>query len=359
MRRLSQHRQGRAAGQSADREELTLMRPFVYQRASDSGSAVDGAIAGSASQKPGEGVQFLAGGTTLLDLMKLDVLRPQRVIDINDLGADLGAVELRAEGLRLGALVRMADAADHPLIRQTYPLIAQSLELAASPQLRNMASLGGNVLQRTRCNYFRDTSWAACNKRSPGSGCAALDGVNRKHAVLGTSDDCIATYPGDFAQALTGLRASVEIAAPEGPRIIPFEDLHRLPGSTPHLETNLRPGELITGFFVPAGPWTRRSLYLKLRDRESYEFALASAAVALDQQDGIVRTARIALGGLATVPWRAVEAEAFLRGKSVNEQNAAAAASAAFAGAKGYGYNDFKIELGKRTLIRALQQAAA
>ena len=253
----------------------------------------------------------------------------------------------------------MADAADHPLIRQTYPLIAQSLELAASPQLRNMASLGGNVLQRTRCNYCRDTSWTACNRRSPGSGCAALDGVNRKHAVLGTSGDCIATYPGDFAQALTALRASVEIAAPEGPRIIPFEDLHRLPGSTPHLETNLRPGELITGFFVPAGPWTRRSLYLKVRDRESYEFALASAAVALELRDGNVEQARIALGGVATKPWRAREAEVALEGKPVTESNARAAAEAAFASSRARGENEYKPELGRRTLVRALLQAAA
>jgi xanthine dehydrogenase YagS FAD-binding subunit len=222
-----------------------------------------------------------------------------------------------------------------------------------------MASLGGNVLQRTRCTYFRDVSYSECNKRNPGSGCAALTGFNRAHAVLGGSDQCIATYPGDFAQALIALEAAVEIAGRSGSRTILFANLHRKPGDTPDQETSLRPGEIITSFLIPAAPWARRSLYLKVRDRQSYEFALASAAVALDQQGGIVRNARIALGGLATVPWRAVEAEALLRGKSVNEQNAAAAASAAFAGAKGYGHNDFKIELGKRTLSRALQQAAA
>src|SRR5579872_1697564 len=236
------------------------MRPFVYQRATDPTSA-SAAAGGARDQDIAERPQFLAGGTTLLDLVKLDVLRPARVIDINDLGGTLGAVEMRSDGLRLGALVRMADAADDAMIRRDYPVIAQSLELAASPQIRNMATLGGNVLQRTRCNYFRDTSWKSCNKRIPGSGCAALDGVNRKHAVLGTSDHCIATYPGDFAQALVALRAAVEIASAEGGRVIPFEMLHRLPGDTPHRETTLVPGELITAFFVPAGPWTRRSLY--------------------------------------------------------------------------------------------------
>jgi len=222
-----------------------------------------------------------------------------------------------------------------------------------------MASLGGNVLQRTRCTYFRDISYVACNKRSPGSGCAAIDGVNRTHAVLGVSDHCIATYAGDFAQALIGLDAAVEIDGPGGTRTIPFATLHRKPGDTPDQETNLRPDELIVSFMVPAAPWTRRSLYLKVRDRESYEFALASAAVALDQQNGTVRNARIALGGVATVPWRSLEAEASLRGKAIDERTAAAAADAAFAVAQGHGHNDFKIDLGKRTLIRALQQAAA
>jgi xanthine dehydrogenase YagS FAD-binding subunit len=222
-----------------------------------------------------------------------------------------------------------------------------------------MASLGGNVLQRTRCTYFRDVSYRECNKRNPGSGCAAMSGFNRIHAVLGGSDRCIATYPGDFAQALIALEAAVEIASGSGNRTIPFANLHRKPADTPDKETNLLSGEMIAAFLIPAANWTRRSLYLKVRDRESYEFALASAAVALDQQNGIVRAARIALGGLATVPWRAMEAESFLRGKPVNEDNAKAAASAAFADAQGHGHNDFKIELGKRTLSRALQQAAA
>jgi xanthine dehydrogenase YagS FAD-binding subunit len=253
----------------------------------------------------------------------------------------------------------MAQAADHPEIKSQYPVIAQSLSFAASQQLRNMASLGGNVLQRTRCTYFRDVSYTQCNKRSPGSGCAAIGGVNRTHAVLGTSDQCIATYPGDFAQALIALDAAVELVGPDGARTVPFAALHRKPGSAPDRETNLRPNEMIASFLVPAAPWCRRSLYLKVRDRESYEFALASAAVALDQQNGAVRSARIALGGVATVPWRATEAERLLRDKPINAETAAAAADAAFAGAKGYGRNHFKIKLGKHTLTRALQQAAA
>jgi xanthine dehydrogenase YagS FAD-binding subunit len=334
------------------------MRSFIYQRAHEPGEAVQ--FASAAGARGGSKIEYLAGGTTLIDLMKLDVVQPDTVIDINPLAATGQAnIEISQRGMRLGALVRMAEAADHPAVKSQYPVIAQSLSQAASQQLRNMASLGGNVLQRTRCTYFRDVSYSECNKRRPGSGCAALTGFNRMHAVLGGSDRCIATYPGDFAQALIALEAAVEIAGPGGSRTIPFASLHRKPGDTPDQETSLRPGEIITSFLIPAAPWTRRSLYLKVRDRESYEFALASAAVALDQQDGIVRNARIAVGGLATVPWRAIQAEAVLHGNPINEKNAATAASAAFTGAKGYGHNDFKIELGKRTLSRALQQAAA
>ncbi len=331
------------------------MRPFIYERVPSAAAAMQAAAADAGAQ-----ASYLAGGTTLFDLMKLEVMRPRLVIDINALERTAhGRIEAGQNGLRLGALVRMADAAEHPDIVQQYPVIAQSLQLAASQQLRNMASLGGNVLQRTRCTYFRDVSYAACNKRDPGSGCAALHGINRMHAVLGVSDHCIATYAGDFGHALIALDASVDLIGPDGARTIPFAKLHRQPGDTPNQETTLRPGELIVSFTVPRAPWTRRSLYLKVRDRQSYEFALASAAVALDQQDGIVREVRIALGGVSTVPWRAVEAEAALRGKSVDESTVAAAADAAFAGAKGHGHNDFKIELGKRTLSRALHQAAA
>ncbi|MBV8935166.1 MAG: FAD binding domain-containing protein, partial [Alphaproteobacteria bacterium] len=260
--------------------------------------------------------------------------------------------------LKLGALAHMSEAADHKDIQVNFPVVAQSLQLAASAQIRNMATLGGNVLQRTRCNYFRDPSWGACNKREPGSGCAALGGVNRKHAVLGVSDHCIAAYPGDFAQALVALDALAETVGPLGARLIPVEQLHRVPADTPHVETVLVPGEVIVAFRLPGAPWTRRSLYLKIRDRQSYEFALASAAVALDLVDGRVNEARIALGGVATKPWRAREAEAALKGRAIDENSVRQAAEAAFAGARTDGENGYKPELGKRTLARALLQAA-
>jgi xanthine dehydrogenase YagS FAD-binding subunit len=328
------------------------MRPFTYEHAADRGQALQ--LASSV-----ENAQYLAGGTTLIDLMKLDVMRPATVVDINALARDHAHVRLEGAQLRLGALARMSDVAEHPAVRRDFPAIAQSLDLAASPQLRNMASLGGNVLQRTRCTYFRDTKWTACNKRNPGSGCAALQGVNRKLAVLGVSDHCIANYPGDLATALAALGATVDLEGPSGRRVIPFEDLHRLPGDTPHIETTLKPGELITGFSVPAGPWTRRSLYLKVRDRQSYEFALASAAVALDLDGLVVREVRIGLGGVAAKPWRAYEAEAQLRGKALTEAAAEAAAGAAFEHARAPGELKFKPELGRRTLVRALLQAQA
>lgn len=333
------------------------MRPFVYRRAASLADAVR-AAAGRGVPPTMAAAQYLAGGTTLLDLMKLDVMRPEVLVDINRLDPAGTRIERRADGLRLGAFVTMAAAAEHAEIRRNYPVVAQSLALAASPQLRNMATLGGNVLQRTRCNYFRDPSWGACNKRAPGTGCAALDGVNRKHAVLGVSDHCIAAYPGDFAQALVALDAAVEIIGPGGARIIRFEELHRLPGDTPHVETVLTPGELITGFRLPIAPWIRRSLYLKVRDRQSYEFALASAAVALDLADGRVREARIALGGVATKPWRARAAETALAGQVLDETSARRAAAAAFAGTRTHGDNDYKPELGRRTLVRALLEAA-
>jgi xanthine dehydrogenase YagS FAD-binding subunit len=328
------------------------MRPFRYQHAADRADALKLAAAAPS------GAHYLAGGTTLVDLMKLDVVRPVDVVDINGLSREHGAVVLDGQTLRLGALARMADVAAHPGVRREFPLLAQSLELAASAQIRNMASLGGNVLQRTRCPYFRDTHWSACNKRDPGSGCVAMDGVNRKLGVLGVSDHCIANYPGDLATVLAALDASVELEGPAGRRVIPFEALHRLPGETPHIETTLRPAELITGFSVPIGPWSRRSLYLKVRDRASYEFALASAAVALDIDAGQVRAARIGLGGVAAKPWRSHEAEAALVGHTMDDASARAAADAAFAGAAPRGQNGFRVELGKRTLVRALLAAA-
>lgn len=333
------------------------MRPFEYERA----GGTEAALAASARHAaPGaSSPQYLAGGTNLLDLMKIGVLHPPALINIGALHGAHGRIEADASGLRLGALTRMAEAAEHPAILQDYPAIAQSLQLAANQQLRNMATLAGNVLQRTRCNYFRDPSWDACNKRNPGSGCAAKAGVNRLLAVLGVSEACIASYPGDFANVLAAFGAEVGLASPEGgTRRISFEDLHRLPGDTPQVETNLRPGELITDLHVPAGPWTRRSLYVKVRDRASFAFALSSAAVGLDMADGVVRDARIGLGGLAAKPWRAREAENALRGRRLDEPAAQEAAEAAFAGAVTHGENAFKPELGRRTLVRALLEAA-
>ncbi len=335
------------------------MRSFAYQRAMDAASAVGALAAAGAGNNPltAATAQPLAGGTTLIDLMKLNVMRPGTIVDINPLAASWSGTKLEDGNLRLGALARMSDVAANPEIQLHYPVVADALKLAASPQLRNMATLGGNVLQRTRCTYFRDVSYDNCNKRHPGSGCAALDGFNRTHAVLGTSDQCIATYPGDFAQAMIALDATVEITGKSGVRNLPFAQLHKQPGDSPQIETTLSAGELISGFTIP-GRWPR-SVYLKARDRQSYEFALASAAIALDVDGGVVRDARVALGGVATTPWRSREAESLLKGQKFDEVLAGRAAEAAFAGAKARKHNAFKIALGTRVLARALQQAAA
>jgi xanthine dehydrogenase YagS FAD-binding subunit len=325
------------------------MRPFAFEKSDTAASAVR-------AWHPD--AHFLAGGTTLVDLMKLGVTHPKTVIDINALAGEHAGIEHSGKGLRLGALARMSDVAADARIRRDYPVIAQTLEFAASPQLRNMATLGGNVLQRTRCSYFRDPSWTPCNKRNPGSGCAALDGVNRKHAVLGVSDDCIATYPGDLAHALIALGASVHVIGRDGGRTLRFADLHREPGDRPDIETSLRPDEIILAFEIPGGAWTRRSLYLKVRDRQSYEFALASAAVALEIQGDRIVQARIGLGGVATRPWRSEPAEAMLADKPATPTNFAAAAQAAFAVAKPRQDNRYKVALGRQTLVRALEQAA-
>jgi xanthine dehydrogenase YagS FAD-binding subunit len=303
-------------------------------------------------------VAFLAGGTTLIDLMKLDVLRPERVVDITPLKDRHSEIEATPQGLRLGAFASMAAVEDHPDVKRDYPAVAQSLMLAASPQLRNMATLGGNVLQRTRCLYYRDPSWSACNKRNPGSGCAAIKGFNRQNAVLGVDDKCIAQYPGDFGVVLAAFGADLELAGPGGARRIPFQTLHR-PAGQPHLEHTLQPGEVITALRIPGGALARRSLYLKIRDRQSYEFAISSAAVGLDLDGGVVKAARIGLGGLAYRPWRAEEAEAALVGKPLTEESARAAAEIALKGAITHGHNDYKPELGRRTLVRALMQAQA
>jgi xanthine dehydrogenase YagS FAD-binding subunit len=334
------------------------MRSFSYQRAENPAAAMQALSAAASSDRPFTEAERLplAGGTTLIDLMKLDVMRPRMLVDINPLASRWSAMEMSTDHLRLGALARMSDVADNADVQRHYPVIAEALKLAASQQIRNMATLGGNVLQRTRCSYFRDVSYDSCNKRNPGSGCAAMEGFNRAHAVLGTSDQCIATYPGDFAQALIALNASVEITGKSGTRSLPFEQLHKQPGRSPQVETTLEPGELISAFLIQ-GRWPR-SLYLKVRDRQSYEFALASAAVALDVQDGFVRDARLALGGVATVPWRAREVEILLKDQKLDDTLARRVAEAAFATAMPRKHNAFKIELGQRLVARALHQAA-
>jgi xanthine dehydrogenase YagS FAD-binding subunit len=334
------------------------MRAFNYQRAEDAGAAIRAAANQAQTAATSAAVQFIAGGTTMLDLMKLDTMQPQRLVDIVGLDARYAFIRHDEHGLHLGALTRMQKVADDATVNRLYPAIAQSLQFAASPQLRNMATLGGNVLQRTRCNYFRNSDWSACNKRNPGSGCSALDGLSRKHAVLGVNEQCISAYPGDFAQALVALDATVDILGPKGAHSLPFEALHLGP-EHPERETVLRPDELITAFTVPPGPWTRRSLYLKVRDRESYEFGLATAAVALHVEGTRVLAARIGLGGLAYRPWRAHEAERSLTGQVLSENTAEEAARVAFAGAVTHGENVFKPALGRHTLVRALLQAQA
>ena len=331
------------------------MRPFAYQRADDLASAAGYPTAqGETDAK----VQFLAGGTTLIDLMKLDVLLPEQLVDLSSLAAAHSEITVEPNELRLGAFAAMSAVADDPRVKSGWPVVAQSLMLAASPQLRNMATLGGNVLQRTRCLYYRDPSWAECNKRAPGSGCAAIKGFNRQNAVLGVDANCIAQYPGDFGVALAALDAHLEIAGRGGLRRMPFRDLHR-PAGRPSLEHTLKSGEVIVAFLIPGGPAARHSIYLKIRDRQSYEFAVASAAVGLDFNDGVVRQARIGLGGVAYRPWRSEDAERALIGRPLTEVTAKAAADIAFQGAITHGYNSYKPELGRRTLARALMTLAS
>jgi xanthine dehydrogenase YagS FAD-binding subunit len=333
------------------------MRSFEYTRARD---LTDASRLGS---RTGQGqhdaaTQYLAGGTTLIDLMKLDVLQPNAVIDLRALRGTGGTgVSARSDGLHLSAFTTMASVADDPDVRRSYPLIADSLKLAASPQLRNMATLGGNVLQKTRCPFFRDPSWPKCNKRSPGSGCQAIGSFNRNHAILGTDSSCIAQYPGDFGIALIALDASMEVSGAQGVRRLSFQDLHVGPAGHPDIETSLHAGEIITAFHIPSGPWTLRSVYLKVRDRSSYEFAIASCAVAMALEGETIRTVRLGLGGMAYRPWRAHEAEAILNGKPLTETLARKAAAVALEGAKTHGHNDYKRELGQRVIVRALLEA--
>jgi xanthine dehydrogenase YagS FAD-binding subunit len=329
------------------------MNPFGYSRVHDAQQAVI-AIAAKPQTK------FLGGGTNLIDLMKMGVETPAELIDIARL--PLAQVEELPDGkgVRIGALARNSDVADHPLIQQRYPVLSQAFLAGASPQLRNMATVGGNLLQRTRCYYFYDPAFPACNKRNPGSGCGALEGYNRIHAILGQSDQCIATNPSDMNVALAALDAVVRVQGPKGERQIPIADFHRLPGKTPNFETNLQFDELITAIDLPAIPFAVRSHYLKVRDRASYAFAIVSVAAVLDlRPDGTISGVRIALGGVAHKPWRAVEAERNLIGEKAGEKPFRAAAEAALAGAKGYKHNAFKIELAKRSILRALQTTVA
>ncbi|WP_043840150.1 FAD binding domain-containing protein [Muricoccus aerilatus] len=324
------------------------MRPFSYARADGQAAAIRAVSAG------GAGTRFLAGGTTLYDLMKLGVEAPERLVDINALPAIRGFDTTGPRELVFGAGARMSDVAADPRLVAEYPALSESLWKAASQQLRNMASLGGNLLQRTRCAYFRGGEPFACNKRVPGSGCAAREGIDRGHAVLGGSEACIATYPGDWAVALAAFDGVVDVAGPNGSRSIPLDALHREPGTTPEVETSLGRDEMILRIRVPVTPLGRASTYHKIRDRESYAFALASAAVALRMEGEVVREARIALGGLATRPWRAREAERGLVGQRLTAEAARAAGDAALRGARPGHHNAFRIELGARTVADAL-----
>ncbi|WP_060905733.1 FAD binding domain-containing protein [Streptomyces scabiei] len=320
------------------------MYPFSFTKAADTRSAL------AAGQRGG---RYIAGGTTLVDLMRETVERPATLVDISALPLRKVTVTERG-GLRIGALVRMAEAAAHPKVRTTYPVISEALELSASAQLRNMATIGGNIMQRTRCTYFRDVT-AACNKRQPGSGCAALEGFNRTHAILGSSDQCVATHPSDVAVAFAALEARVRLLGPDGERSVAFADFLLRPGSTPNREQALRKGELITAVEIPALPRPLKSGYLKVRDRQSYEFALTSAAVALHIRGGVILEAKVAAGGVGTVPWKLPAVERHLIGERPSKALWAAAAERAAEGARPLEHNRFKTELLKRTVERQLR----
>ena len=332
------------------------MNPIEFQRVEQSEAAL-GALS------DGRHAKLLGGGTNLVDLMKQGIETPTRLIDINPLPlAEIS--ELPGGGVRLGALARNSDTAGHALVRTRYPLLSQAILAGASPQLRNMATDGGNLLQRTRCYYFYDPAYAQCNKRQPGSGCGAIQGFNRIHAILGTNeaegagDVCIATHPSDMCVALAALEATVRVKGRSGERTIRFADFHRLPGKTPQVDTNLKQDELILSIDLPKSPYAGHSHYLKVRDRASYAFALVSVAAALEMDGGTIRSARLAMGGVAHKPWRAEEAEKALAGKPANEENFRMAAKLAVGGAKTYEHNAFKVPMVQETMVRALTIAA-
>ncbi|WP_406491309.1 xanthine dehydrogenase family protein subunit M [Streptomyces sp. NBC_01604] len=320
------------------------MHPFSFMKAADTREALNAGRRGG---------RYIAGGTTLVDLMRETVERPETLVDISDLPLrDIRVTE--RGGLRIGALVSMAESAAHPKVHSLFPVVSEALELSASAQLRNMATIGGNIMQRTRCTYFRDVS-ADCNKREPGSGCAALHGFNRMHAILGTSDVCVATHPSDVAVAFAALEATVHLLGPDGERTAPFADFLLRPGNTPNREQALRKGELITAVEIPALPRPLKSGYLKVRDRQSYEFALTSAAVALHIRSGVIREAKVAAGGVGTVPWKLPAVEKHLVGERPSESLWAAAAERAADGARPLDHNRFKVALLKRTVERQLR----
>jgi xanthine dehydrogenase YagS FAD-binding subunit len=321
-----------------------IMNSFAFHRAKDEGEAIRAAAAGA---RP------LAGGTTLVDLMREHIEQPKALVDINQLSAR--KIEITARGLEIGALARMSDVAANPEVRASYPVITESLLASASPQIRNMASIGGNLMQRTRCTYFRDPG-VQCNKKQPGSGCPARTGVHRSQAIFGVSDDCIATHPSDLAVALLALNTIVYVRGSAGERSFPLVKLYLLPGKTPQLEHTLRPGELIVRVLVPAGAYTAHSHYLKVRDRASYEFALVSAAVALHVEGGVIRAARVGAGGVGTMPWRLLNVEKALVGQQSREAAWRSAAARAGEGAQPLTQNAFKAELLKRTVFRALEE---
>ncbi len=329
------------------------MQTFTYVKP----SSIDKALSGASTAK------FIAGGTTLVDLMKLHVEQPSALVDINMLPLDK-VEKLPGGGLRIGALVRNSDLAWNANVKANYAVLSQALLSGASPQLRNMATTGGNLLQRTRCAYFREPTAGmpggyGCNKRTPGTGCAAMDGFHRTHAILGTSDHCIATHPSDMCVAMAALEAVIHVEGPKGKRTIAFADFHKLPGDTPNIENALEPGELVTYVELPKPVEGAKSVYLKLRDRASYEFALASAAVVAKVEGGHIRYIRVAMGGVGTKPWRSHEAEAALNGKAADAASFRKAAEAALAAAKPRTDNAFKVELAKRCLVRTLKTATA
>jgi xanthine dehydrogenase YagS FAD-binding subunit len=322
---------------------------FQYVRASNLADAVR-------QMADNPAARFIAGGTNLIDLMKMDVERPTKLIDISRLALDK-VEETGDGGLRIGALVRNSDLAYHPLVEQRYPILSSAIRAGASQQLRNMATTGGNLLQRTRCAYFYDVV-TSCNKREPGSGCSAIDGHNRMHAILGTNDSCIAVYPSDMCVALAVLEAKVHVTGPGGERVIALDDFHRLPGDTPQRDTNLDPAEIIVAVELPARGFAANYTYLKIRDRLSYAFALISVAAGLEVDGGVIKVARLALGGVAHKPWRDPRAEDALRGQSPAEAAFNRSADIVLRDARGFGHNNFKIELARRSIVRALTQAA-